>query len=151
PFQDHYPARSAASVIYPLWAFPDLYHEPLDLNPRFLWAEMAQTVGLILTANSFTAEVLARAGVRTPIRVVPPPVRQEWFTVPPWEGPREVELPWRCQILDSDTASAVAVPPRRPRSWPWGSRNVRTFYLYWVRPRIPPLVARWKTAFLQLV
>jgi glycosyltransferase involved in cell wall biosynthesis len=142
PLQDFYPSRSAPDVVFPFWEFPDLPDEPLNSNLRYAWARMAREVSLILTSSSFTAEAFARAGVQVPVRVVPVPLPEEWFTVPAWEGPRTVVLPVQGYQLRPGTGTAE--PASSGGGRPAGRfvlrqtlRQLKSAYVKRIRPWLP--------------
>ncbi len=145
-FQDHFPCRSAPDVIYLFWEFPDVTDEPLLENPRYVWPQMARSVDLILTASTSAAETLGRAGVRTPVRVVPVPVPEEWFAVPPWGGPKKVELTVLGQEVNAVWANPMPappapLPPAPPNAWPRRAfRKTRLLYSKGMRPLVPPVL-----------
>src|SRR5436309_420984 len=74
PLHLMYLTARAPNVAFPFWEFPDIPHADLANNPRNNWVRIAQRLDLILTASTFTRDAFLRAGVRTPIQVVPVPI-----------------------------------------------------------------------------
>ena len=91
PLHAIYLGAHAPNVAFPFWEFPDL-PRAFGNNPRNDWARIADHLDLILTASRFTADTFARAGVRTPVRVVPVPLAPAYFAVPAWEPGQRVVL-----------------------------------------------------------
>ena len=85
PLADVYLSRWAANVVFPFWEFPDIPACDYKQNPRQNWVRIANHASLVLTASEFTAAAFARAGVRTPVRVVPVPIDDGYFRLPAWE------------------------------------------------------------------
>ena len=109
PFSDAYLSRSAANVVFPFWEFPDIPSTDYKDNPRNNWLRIANHASLILTASQFTADALARAGVKQPVRVVPVPISPPYFDVPDWQ---------RGQTVTIDCPSYVLHQPEVPRLRP---------------------------------
>lgn len=109
PFQEVYLTRTAPNVVFPFWEFPDVPAGDYKDNPRYHWVRIANRSSLVLTASEFTAAALARAGVRTPIRVVPVPVAPEYFELPAWEPERRTTLDCTAYVF-----TRPEVPPLRP-------------------------------------
>jgi hypothetical protein len=82
--QDMVFARSAPNVIVPAWEFPDVPDEAFDGNPQNNWVATANRCDLVLVGGEFTVESFTRAGITTPIRIVPVPTPQEYFHLPRW-------------------------------------------------------------------
>jgi glycosyltransferase involved in cell wall biosynthesis len=109
PLDDVYLTRTAPNVVFPFWEFPDVPASDYKDNPRYHWVRIANRSSLILTASEFTAAALERAGVRTPIRVVPVPVQAEYFELPPWDANRKTVLDCTAYVF-----TRPEVPPLRP-------------------------------------
>ncbi|HET6879357.1 MAG TPA: glycosyltransferase [Pirellulales bacterium] len=99
PFSDVYLSRSAANVVFPFWEFPDIPSTDYKDNPRNNWLRIANHASLILTASQFTADALARAGVKKPVRVVPVPISPPYFDVPDWQRGQTVAIDCRSYVL----------------------------------------------------
>jgi hypothetical protein len=84
--QDMVFAASAPNVIVPAWEFPDVPAEAFDGNPRNNWVATANRCDLVLVGGQFTVESFQRAGIRTPIRIVPVPTPEEYFRLPRWSA-----------------------------------------------------------------
>lgn len=118
PFEEAYLTRKAPNVVFPFWEFPDIPSGDYKDNPRYHWVRIANHCSLILTASEFTAAALARAGVRTPIRVVPTPVADEYFELPPWEAGRRTLLDCSAYVFSSPTVEPLRPPDVESRPGP---------------------------------
>src|SRR6185437_22449 len=67
-------AECAANVAFPFWEYPDIPNHDVAGQPRNNWVWTAGHLDLILTACEFTRDAFRRAGVRTPLEVVPVPI-----------------------------------------------------------------------------
>ena len=99
PLHLTYLSRRAANVAFPFWEFPDIPNRAFDNNLRNNWVHIAQQLDLILTACTFTRDAFVRAGVTTPIRVVPVPIQRDYFSVPPWTGDQHRVLDCPCYVF----------------------------------------------------
>ena len=90
PLDAFHGTSHAPNVAYPFWDFPDLPASPLGGDPRNNWTAIANTLDRIVTCSEFTRDAFVRSGVRTPISVVPVPVRPVYFDVPLWTDRRVV-------------------------------------------------------------
>ena len=132
PLDFFHPAAEAPNVAFPFWDFPDLPDYPLGRNPHNDWVRTANALDLILTAGEFTRDAFVRAGVRTPVHVVPVPARPSWLTMPWWEEGQRVVI---------DCPSYVVLPAESRVPAPVSS--ARRFYRDRVRRHLPP---RWTEA-----
>ena len=116
PFQEAYLTRTAPNVVFPFWEFPDIPSGDYKDNPRYHWVRIANRSSLVLTASEFTAAALARAGVQTPIRVVPAPVASEYFEIPPWDPERRTTLDCTAYVFTRPEVAPLkpADPEARP-------------------------------------
>jgi glycosyltransferase involved in cell wall biosynthesis len=126
----------APNIAFPFWEFPDLPQaEPGD-DLRMNWAQVCQRLSLILTACEFTREAFVRAGVRTPIRVVPVPIRDEYFQLAPWQPGQRATLDCPCYMLPANESPAISAPHRGLR------QRARSAYRNRVRPYLPQALHR---------
>jgi glycosyltransferase involved in cell wall biosynthesis len=123
PLDAFHPTACAPNVAYPFWDFPDLPGAALGGNPRNNWTAVADSLDRILTCSEFTREAFIRSGVRTPIDVVPVPVRQTCFDIPQWTD-RRVVVDCRCYV----------VPPVRPAAPP--AATGKRLYRRYLGPRL---------------
>jgi hypothetical protein len=84
PFQDVYLAESVPNVVVPAWEFPDVPNDAFGGNPQNDWPAVANRCSMVLVGGPFTANALLRAGVKTPIRIVPVPTPQKYYELPAW-------------------------------------------------------------------
>jgi glycosyltransferase involved in cell wall biosynthesis len=99
PFTDAYLSHNGPNVLFPFWEFPDIPASDYKDNPRNNWVRIANQASLILTASRFTADALARAGVKTPVRVVPVPVSAACFETPDWRRGQSVAIDCPAYVL----------------------------------------------------
>src|SRR5690349_4674553 len=153
PFQDVYLTSSAPNLVFPFWEFPDVPAETFDGNPQNNWVATANQCDLILVCGSFTAETLQRAGIRTPIRVVPVPTPAEYFRLPGWTAEKtridcpayvfpNPEVP-ASELWDApDAEDHRENRPPRPSLRRTLIGKARLAYRHALKPLIPPLVHR---------
>ncbi|MGH7136453.1 MAG: hypothetical protein ACREHD_11990 [Pirellulales bacterium] len=116
PLGEVYLSRLAANVVFPFWEFPDIPATDYKENPRNNWLRIANHASLILTASHFTAEALTRAGVKTPVRVVPVPISPALFEIPDWRRDQKVVIDCQAYVLTQPEAPRLrpADPEARP-------------------------------------
>jgi glycosyltransferase involved in cell wall biosynthesis len=102
------------NIAVPAWEFPDIPDINLDNDPRQNWARQAEKVDLIITHTQFSRAAFLRAGVRTPVHVVPVPIRPDYFQVPDWQPGQRVIIDCPCYVFPQ--AAELPCPPR-----PWVS------------------------------
>src|SRR5205807_6061635 len=119
-----------------------------DNNLRNNWVHIADRLDLILTASSFTRDAFLRAGVKTPIRVVPVPIPADYFAVPAWESDQRTVLDCPCHVFPQPPK------PAGPEGNPWLpattsglslKARARMIYKSHVAPRIPPRLDKYLT------
>lgn len=146
PLHLTYLTARAPNIAFPFWEFPDIPNEDFANNPRSNWARIAGRLDLILTASSFTRDAFARAGVRTPVHVVPVPIRPEYFDVPAWEPKQTVVLDCPCYRFPPEAAETPptesAYVPASPRPTLSAKGLARHVYKNLVKPLLPGRVAK---------
>jgi glycosyltransferase involved in cell wall biosynthesis len=100
------------NIAVPAWEFPDIPSFDLENDPKQNWARRAEQMDLIITHTQFSRAAFVRAGVRTPVHVVPVPTPPAYFQTPDWQPGQRVVLDCPCYIFPQPTAL-----PRPPRSW----------------------------------
>lgn len=100
------------NIAVPAWEFPDIPNLDLENDPRQNWARQAEQVDLIVTHTQFSRAAFLRAGVRTPVHVVPVPIRPEYFQIPEWQPGQRIVLDCPCYVFPQ-----AADLPRPPRPW----------------------------------
>jgi glycosyltransferase involved in cell wall biosynthesis len=105
-------APGAPNIAVPAWEFPDIPAIDLENDPRHNWARRAGQVDTIITHTQFSRAAFVRAGVRTPVHVVPVPIRPDYFNVPDWRLGQRVVFDCPCYIFPQ-----AATLPRPPRPW----------------------------------
>jgi glycosyltransferase involved in cell wall biosynthesis len=106
------PAPGIPNIGVPAWEFPDLPQEEIGGDPRTNWARVANELDLIITHTNWSRDAFLRAGVRTPVHVVPVPVRPEYFTIPDWSPGQRSTLDVPCYVFPQPPEL-----PRPPRRW----------------------------------
>jgi glycosyltransferase involved in cell wall biosynthesis len=144
PLHQAYLTGQAPTIAFPFWEFPDLPDLCNGQSLRNDWAHVANHLDGLITACHFTREAFERAGVRTPVHVVPVPIREIYFDTLPWE-------PGQAHTLDAP-AYVFPVPEAEPVPGddPWSDpreplkvrvkKNLHAFFQGSVRPRLPRLV-----------
>jgi glycosyltransferase involved in cell wall biosynthesis len=100
------------NLAVPAWEFPDIPALDLADDPRQNWARRADEVDAIVTHTQFSRAAFLRAGVRTPVHVVPVPIQPDYFRVADWQPDRRVVLDCPCYVFPQPAAL-----PRPPRPW----------------------------------
>jgi glycosyltransferase involved in cell wall biosynthesis len=150
PFQDFCPKLSAPNVIVPAWEFPDVPDHVFDGNPHNDWVATARRCDLVIVGGQFTVDTFQRAGIRTPIRIVPVPTPEEYFRIPAWRADQHVRIPCSAYVFpdpdmpadrlwDAPDADSGAAPAG------WLSRLMRSLRQAWElhgESLLPPLLAK---------
>ena len=110
------PAPGVPNIAVPAWEFPDIPTIDLENDPRHNWAQRAEQVNLIITHTHFSRAAFLRAGVRTPVHVVPVPIRPDYFLVPDWRPGQRVVLD--CPYYEFPQPNTLPRPAR-----PWTNTN----------------------------
>lgn len=117
PLQDVHFAPGVPTIAFPFWEFPDLPARDFGHDTRQNWVRTSGAASLILTACRFTADAFARAGVATPVEVVPVPIDPRSFELPEWDR-RHVEQftcrheEWRGTSIRVDAGQPADSDPR---------------------------------------
>jgi len=147
-----YPSSQAPNVAFPFWEYPDIPNQDFDNNPRNNWVRVANRMSMILTASGFTRDAFSRGGVRTPVRVVPVPIRPEYFDIPD-------HRPGERARIDSPVHVFPSAPPAPVAPDPWRAEGLRQLglragskYVYrsFVKPHLPSLVERYVSFSIKL-
>jgi hypothetical protein len=143
----HYLHLSSAgpNVAFPFWEFPDIPHDLAAADRRDNWVDVCQKLSLILTACEFTRDAFVRAGVTTPIRVVPVPIRSDYFQLPAWRPERRISLDCPCYVLPPTPGAVQELPRRSLRD------RARGLYRNRLRPWLPAAVHRCLAASSRVV
>jgi hypothetical protein len=141
PLDRLYLTSRAPNLAYALWDLPDLPDSDLDDNPRNNWARIADRLELLLVAGRASCDAFRRAGVQTPVRVVPTPVPAEYFELPIFQVDQRIAL--TCSGLELRRGEAPEY-----RGDPWTARprdsasRLADFYRDLVKPHLPVPVHR---------
>jgi hypothetical protein len=148
PLHLTYLTQHAANVVFPFWEFPDLPNRPLGNNPRNNWVNLARHFALILTASTFTRDAFRRAGIHTPIEVIPVPVSAPYFATPTWTPGKRVVLDTPCYVFPQPPGPQAPAPnpwlPAQPSRMGLRAR-ARHVYKSYVAPRIRPNLDKYLT------
>jgi hypothetical protein len=148
PLHLTYLTARAPNVVFPFWEFPDLPDRNFNHNLRNNWVHIADRLALILTACTFTRDAFLRAGVKTPVRVVPVPVPDAYFRVPPWETDQRIVLDCPACVFPLPEAPSPAAPnpwvPARPATLSLKAR-ARGLYKGYIKPRLGARFDRYLT------
>ena len=136
PPQYMHVSSAGPNIAFPFWEFPDVPNSAVAGNPRNNWVEVSQRLSLMLTACEFTRDAFIRAGVTTPIHVVPVPIRLEYFQLPAWQSQQQVRLECPCFVLPPTPHAMSSLPRRTLRE------RARGVYRNRVRPYLPAAVHR---------
>ncbi len=143
PFQDAPLAPSVPNVVVPAWEFPDVPDHAFDGNPQNDWVATAAHCAGVIVGGPYTADAFRRAGITTPIHVVPVPTPESYFALPRWEPDKPTLLGCHAYIFPHPDAhhppTALPPPSRRPLRGSLRGR-VRRFYQRLVKPLLPPAV-----------
>jgi glycosyltransferase involved in cell wall biosynthesis len=149
-----YLTQRAPNVVFPFWEFPDIPNSSIANNPRNDWVRLSEHLDQLLTACTFTRDAFLRAGVTTPIHVVPVPIAGDYFTVPAWQPDQRVVLDCPCYVFPLPEAP----PASQPNPWVPATTErlslkakARRVYKCYVKPRIPARVDKYLTVALRTV
>jgi hypothetical protein len=151
PFQDFCLSPSAPNVIVPAWEFPDVPDHVFDGNPYNNWVATAHRCDLIIVGGQFTVDSFQKAGIRTPIRIVPVPTPDEYFRIPAWRTDQQVRIPCAAYVFphpdlsDSALWDAPEVMGPEPNGAGESSRGglrdkARLAYRHYLKAVVPPAV-----------
>jgi glycosyltransferase involved in cell wall biosynthesis len=136
PLQHVTVAPGVPNIAFPFWEYPDIPDRDVAGNPRNNWVRVAEKLDMILTACDFTRSALVRAGVRTPIHVVPVPIVEAYFHVPDWSAGQRVVLDCPCYVLPQPRVAqslacrlaSCAVRSLTQRFWPAAHESLPIAY-----------------------
>jgi glycosyltransferase involved in cell wall biosynthesis len=104
-------APNVPNIIVPAWEFPDIPQFNLGGDPRHNWSRLADEATLLITHTDFSRDAFVRAGVRTPVHVVPVPIAADYFSTPDWKPGERGFLNRPCHVFPR------AESPSAGRSW----------------------------------
>jgi glycosyltransferase involved in cell wall biosynthesis len=152
PFQDVYLTTSVPNVVFPFWEFPDVPAEAFDGNPQNNWVATANRCDLVLVGGPFTVEAFQRAGIRTPIRIVPVPTPDEYFHLPRWSAETTTRIACPAYVFPHPNVPSHQLwdapdaeqhddgGPARPSLKRALLGKLRMSYRHLMKPLIPPVV-----------
>lgn len=153
------------NVGVPAWEFPDVPATDLGGQPRHNWVDRTGRMNAVITHTGFSRDAFVRAGIRTPVHLVPVPIAPGYLTVPPWDPRQTVTIDCPCYDFrpdpehdegsdltpdtdtsadaDDDSAGGVigvyrrAIKPRLPGAVAWGVNATRRAAIATRRARLP--------------
>jgi glycosyltransferase involved in cell wall biosynthesis len=144
PFQDMPLTKAAPNVIVPAWEFPDLPNDSFDGNPQNDWVATSARCTQVIVGGPFTADCFRKAGIRTPIHVVPVPTPESYFALPRWDPAGRTLLGCHGYVFPRPDARrpapAEAPAPARPSLRSAVRGRLQAAYKRVVKPLLPPLV-----------
>jgi len=155
PLDLTYLTSQAPNVSFPFWEFPDIPTTSVNNNPRMNWARIAGRTDLILASTTFTRDAFIRAGVSTPVHVVPVPVQPEYGALPAWDSGQRAVLDCPCYVFPPPVAEAPNpwVPREFEQQRRWQRLRLRQrlklhergkhVYKRYMQSRMPPTVDRF--------
>lgn len=139
PLHMTYLTPHAPAAAFPFWEFPDLPNLNLENNPRNNWVHIADRLQLLMTACRFTREAFIKSGVRTPIEIVPVPIKDDYFRIGDWHAGQRIVLDAPVYVFPEASAPAAPSNPWRQEQGPHTSllSRIRHGYRASIRPRLP--------------
>jgi glycosyltransferase involved in cell wall biosynthesis len=152
PLHHAYLTAKAPNIVFPFWEFPDIPNAGFDNNPRNNWSRIAAHADLILVASQSARHAFLKAGVRTPIRVVPVPIESEYFAVEPWQRGQRVRINCQAYVFPQPQLPAPASPSpwvkSALRQLGWRER-VRHVYKSYVKRYLPARLDKYMTVAIR--
>jgi glycosyltransferase involved in cell wall biosynthesis len=144
PLHMTYLTPHAPAAAFPFWEFPDIPNTNLENNPRNNWVHIADRLDLLITACRFTRDAFVRAGVKTPIEVVPVPIKDHYFNVDGWRAGQKVVIDAPAYVFPEPEAPQIVVSPWKPGGGVKAKllTHIRHGYKVSVRPRLPAFFDR---------
>jgi glycosyltransferase involved in cell wall biosynthesis len=143
PLHMTYFASQAANIAFPSWEFPDIPNTNLGGLPRNNWARIANNLSLIVTHSEMARKAFLRAGVKTPLHLLPIPVPAEYFDLPRWRAGQSVTLDCPCYGFPERRVNGGSLPPPEPIEPIRGfnlRKRARRLYRHHVKPHLPAAV-----------
>lgn len=137
PLHLMYLTAQAPNIAYAFCEFPEIPTTGFNNNPRNNWLRIADRLTTILTANPTMRDAFMRAGVKTPVYVVPVPIDDACFEVPDWRPGQRVAVDCPACVFPQQSTVLSGLPD------PWTARSidrVRTFPKFCYRKFIEPLL-----------
>jgi glycosyltransferase involved in cell wall biosynthesis len=114
PVHAAYLTPAVPTILFPFWEFPGIPDRDFGWDTRQNWARIARRASMIVTACEMTARAFRQAGVVCPVEVVPVPVGDNAFLVPPWSA----EHTWRMTCRHVSWGGPPPKPGESPASSP---------------------------------
>ncbi len=157
PVHAAYLTPAVPTILFPFWEFPRIPDRDFGWDTRQNWARVARRASLIVTACEMTAESFRQAGVGCPVEVVPVPVADGAFHVPPWSPDHTWRITCRHVSLGGPPVDPGEPPAADPIPPPgklavWKARRegpVQTAYKALAPPQAQNWVSQSKRATLQ--
>ena len=150
PLHSIYLTSHARNVAFTLWGLPDIPDTDMADNPRNNWMRIADRLSLILTPSTFARDAFMRAGTKTPVQVVPAPVRSEYFAVSYWKCDQQVIL--ECPVYLIPQPKIEIPSEEKPSIYsvrPSARERAKRFYGAYAKPHLPQSIAHWLASAAQ--
>src|SRR5579885_3388331 len=92
-------AEGVPNVGVPAWEFPEIPTTDVAGDSRNNWARRATELDLLITHTHYSRDAFLRAGVRTPVHVVPVPIHPSYFDVHAWQPGTRTVLDCPCFVF----------------------------------------------------
>jgi len=143
PLHFTYLSSRAPNLAFPSWEFPDIPATNLGNNPRNNWARIANHLSLIVCHSQSARNAFRRAGVKTPLRVIPIPVPDTYFKLPLWEPGRATVLDCPCfEFPQTDGATETLAETTTRITGPSLKDHGRSIYRRFLKPYISGFLDR---------
>jgi hypothetical protein len=149
PLHLTYLTARAPNIVFPSWEFPDIPSTNLGNNPRNNWARIAEHVSLIVCHSRTARDAFLRAGVKTPLELIPIPVADDYFSLSLWQPDASIRLDCPCFEFPENELSAQSFAEAARSLETAGLKEYcRRAYRHWLKPYLPQLVDRemWRAA-----
>jgi glycosyltransferase involved in cell wall biosynthesis len=147
PVHAAYLTPAVPTILFPFWEFPRIPDRDFGWETRQNWARVARRASLIVTACEMTAKSFRHTGVGCPVEVIPVPVADGAFRVPPWSPDFTWQMTCRHvswggpQVDPGEPPAPDPIPP--PGKLPVWSAGVKDRYQRYIRPWLPPQAQHW--------
>ena len=137
PLHRIYLTAHAPNIAYALSEFPDIPVTGFNSNPRNNWLRIANRLTAILTPSPAMRDAFLRAGVRTPVHLVPVPIDEACFLTPDWQPGQATRIDHPGFAFPQAGTALTGLPD------PWAERSInriKTFPKFCYRLSVEPLL-----------
>ena len=115
PVHQAYLTPAVPTILFPFWEFPRIPDRDFGWETRHNWARVSRRASLIVTACEMTAKSFRQAGVGCPVEVLPVPIADRAFHVPPWSP----DFTWRMTCRHVSWGGPPVAPGEPPAPDPF--------------------------------